>query len=83
MNELVLLSGDRDSAHNFQNLLFMTTSGTVKKAVEYKQQCASLNPCVVSNWVQTVVGITDFIQFISPNSLLDLLARDLGKAIRR
>ena len=28
---------DRDSALNFQNLLFMTTTGTVKKAVEHKQ----------------------------------------------
>lgn len=72
--ELIQLSGDRNSACNFYNLLYVTTSDVVKKTFEFRQNRGVLDPSAVSNWVQTVVGVVDFIQHITPNALVDVLS---------
>lgn len=71
--ELIQLSGDRNSPCNFYNLLYVTTSDVVK-TFEFRQHRGVLDPSAVSNWVQTLIGVVDFIQHITPNALLDVLS---------
>ena len=63
----------RKSAYNFQNLLDSPWGTHDTHTIEFRQHQGSLNGPEIRNWVQTVVGLIDFVQQVDTTSFAQLL----------
>jgi hypothetical protein len=70
------LGGVRKSAYNFFNLLSNTWSTATgsKQTIEFRQHQGSLNGPEVRAWIETVVGLINFVQDVHPTSFANLLS---------
>ena len=68
--------GSGKSAYNFYNLLsnFWALGTSPKLTIEFRQHEGSLNAPAITAWIETVVGLINFVQDVHPSSLAALLS---------